>query len=100
MILNVGKYEYREFCESYICTMEQLIRAGTDKEAISVWLDKDVKVLAIKRVEEEKANDLAQEKKYVVRVNNDKETEYRFYHILTIPIPKVDLDFVLKGARI
>lgn len=100
MVLNVGKYEYREFCDSYICTMEQLIRAGTDKEAINIWLDKDVKVLAIKRVEEEKANDLAREKKYVVRVNNDKEKEYRFYHVLTISIPKVDLEVLLKGARI
>ena len=100
MVLNVGKYEYREFCDSYICTMEQLIRAGTDKEAINIWLDKDVKVLAIKRVEEEKANDLAREKKYVVRVNNDKEKEYRFYHVLTISIPKVDLEVLLKGASI
>lgn len=100
LLLDVGKFEYRAFCDDFLVLNESIINASTDKEAISIWLEKGVKVLAIKRVNEEKAKDLAIAKKYIVRVNDHNSTEYRYYHILQIPLLNVDLNPLLKGARI
>ena len=53
MTYKVGKYEYREFCSDFILINESLINADSPKEAVNIWMEKDVKILAIKEVTKE-----------------------------------------------
>ena len=100
-MLIVGKYEYREFCNSFIVINEQCINLTNDREAIIVWLDKDIKFLAMKKVDEEKAQQLAISKRYVVQVIDKDSDNFRYYHLFTISFPKLEiLDKVRNGVRI
>lgn len=99
MTYKVGKYEYREFCSDFVLINESLINADSPKEAVNFWLEKDVKVFAIKEVTKEKAQNKAQEKKFIVQTT-DKDENEQYFHVLQVPLLNIELDSILKGARI
>lgn len=99
MTYKVGKYEYREFCSDFVLINESLINADSPKEAVNFWLEKDVKVLAIKEVTKEKAQNKAQEKKFIVQTT-DKDENEQYFHVLQVALLNIELDSILKGARI
>lgn len=98
MTYKVGKYEYREFCSDFILINESLINADSPKEAVNIWMEKDVKVLAIKEVTKEKAQNKAQEKKFIVKTEDNNEDHY--FHVLQVPLLNMEFESILKGAKI
>lgn len=99
MTYQVGKYEYREFCSDFILLNDSLIKASSPKEAVQLWLDKEIKVLAIKEVSKDKARDKAQSKKFIAQVIYADNKE-RYFHVLQIPVLDLELNPLLKGAKI